>query len=152
MEDRFQRMVHREARKMPVYALRVGKNGPRLALHTGGAPAPTDLLRMGCGSLSIKKGSRAALAIQLSLPLGRMVIDKTVLEGDYDFELGWMPEAGQGRTEAFGLPPVALDTPPDPNGPSIFTALQEQLGLKLESHKGPVEVRVIDHVEKASEN
>jgi uncharacterized protein (TIGR03435 family) len=107
---------------------------------------------MGRGSLSIKKGSRAALATPLSLPLGRMVIDKTVLEGDYDFELGWMPEAGQGRTEAFGLPPVALNTPPDPNGPSIFTALQEQLGLKLESHKGLAEVRVIDHVEKASEN
>lgn len=79
---------------------------------------------------------------------------KTGLKGAYDFELHWTPEPGQGSPEAFGLPPVASDAPPlvGANGPSIFTALQEQLGLRLESQKGPVKILVIDHVEKASEN
>jgi uncharacterized protein (TIGR03435 family) len=82
-----------------------------------------------------------------------VVIDKTGLTGDYDFELRWAQEAGQGSPDAFGLPTVASDTPPvDTNGPSIFTALQEQLGLRLESQKGPVEILVMDHVERASEN
>ena len=68
-------------------------------------------------------------------------------------KLHWAQEPGQGSPEAFGLPPVASDaSPADTNGPSIFNALQEQLGLRLESQKGPVEILVIDHVEKASDN
>ena len=154
LEDRFQLMVHRETREMPAYALLLGKNGSKLAPHTGGDPPPGERVRMGRGLLRFKKGSTAGLATNLSLQLGRMVIDKTDLKDDYDFELQWTPEPGQGGPEAFGLPPSGSDAPPpvDTNGPSIFTALQEQLGLRLESQKGPVEILVIDHVEKASEN
>jgi len=86
--------------------------------------------------------------------LGRTVIDKTGLTGKYDFELKWTPDPGQPTAQPFGPPPpgVELPPPPDPNGPSIFTALQEQLGLRLESQKAPVETLVIDRVERPSEN
>ena len=85
--------------------------------------------------------------------LGRTVIDKTGLKGEYDFKLKWTPEPGEEGLESLGLPPVPPSPQPaDTNGPSIFTAVQEQLGLKLESTKGPVDVLVIDHAEKPSEN
>jgi uncharacterized protein (TIGR03435 family) len=66
------------------------------------------------------------------------VVDKTALQGDFAFELEWTPDPSPA--------------PADDSGPSIFTALQEQLGLKLEPQKGPVEILVIDHVERPSEN
>src|SRR5260221_727093 len=80
--------------------------------------------------------------------LGRAVVDKTDLKGEYDFTLKWTPEPGQGGLFP-GLPagpPSGAEAPPpaDTNGPSIFTAIQEQLGLRLESAKGPVEMIVID--------
>jgi uncharacterized protein (TIGR03435 family) len=149
MEDRFQLKVNHETREMPVYTLLAAKNGPKLTLSTGGSRG----VQMRPGTLTFTKSTTATLAAQLSLLTGRVVIDKTGLTGDYDFELRWAQEAGQGSPDAFGLPTVASDTPPvDTNGPSIFTALQEQLGLRLESQKGPVEILVIDHVERASEN
>jgi len=97
----------------------------------------------------------ADLVRQLSLPLGRTVLDKTGLTGDYDFNLQWTPDENQlsmlegteGGQQGTGNAP-----PPDSTGPSIFTAIQEQLGLKLESQKGPGQVLVIDHVEEPSEN
>ena len=88
----------------------------------------------------------ANLASLLSNILGKRVLDKTGLSGDYDMTLKWTPDDYQP-------PPLKPNAPPpDPNNPSIFTALQEQLGLKLESSKGPVEVLVIDSVQKPSEN
>lgn len=86
--------------------------------------------------------------------LGRPVLDKTGLTGKYDFTLQW---THQMRTElrhlkATGDGGQEPDKPPDSSGPSIFTAIQGQLGLKLESQKGPAEILVIDHVEKPSEN
>jgi uncharacterized protein (TIGR03435 family) len=81
------------------------------------------------------------------------VMDKTGLTGEYDFTLEWTPEPGQGGPESIGLPP-APDSPraSDSNGPSIFTALQEQLGLRLDAQKGPVDIIVIDRAEKPDEN
>jgi uncharacterized protein (TIGR03435 family) len=77
---------------------------------------------------------------------GRMVVDRTGLTGNWEFELRY-------STEQRGAPPPGADLPPpDPNAPSLFTALQEQLGLKLEPTKGPVEVVVIDAVEKPTED
>ena len=78
--------------------------------------------------------------------VGRQVIDRTGLTGIYDFALKWMPEPAIG-TSVLGLPQTP-QPPADPDAPNIFTALQEQLGLKLEAGRGPVEVVVIDRLEK----
>ena len=90
----------------------------------------------------------------LSRIVGRVVLNHTGLTGVYDFNLKWTPEEGEGpmmRGPA-GLPPGNAPAPPDPNGPTIFSALQDQLGLKLESQKSPVDTIVIEHIEKPSEN
>jgi uncharacterized protein (TIGR03435 family) len=89
------------------------------------------------------------LAHLLSQWVGRSVIDKTGLAGKYDFTLKWTPgpDVLRGPPEGPVAPP-----PPDPSGPSIFTALQEDLGLRLQSARGPVEILVIDHVEKPDAN
>jgi uncharacterized protein (TIGR03435 family) len=88
----------------------------------------------------------ARLAVLLSPRVERPVQDRTGLTGNFDFELRWTPESrGQG-------PPDAVAPPIDINGPSLFVALQEQLGLKLESTKGSIDVLVIDHVERPTED
>jgi uncharacterized protein (TIGR03435 family) len=82
-------------------------------------------------------------------------LDQTGLKGNYDFALQWTPDQAQAAmpTGPAGVNPGAdAAPPPDTSGPSIFTAIQEQLGLKLESTKGPVESIVIDHIERPSEN
>jgi len=154
IEKRFQLKVRREAKEMPVYALVVAKNGPKLVPHTGEAPKPGDALRMGYGSLRFQKAGIARLAFELSTLFGRPVIDATALTGEYDFALDWTPEPGQGGPGAIGLPPAADPPPPavDKSSPSIFTAIQEQLGLRLDSKKAPVDVIVIDTAAKPSEN
>ena len=108
---------------------------------------------MGIGSFNIKQGGVGLLVNELQRQLSRVVIDKTDLKDAYDYALTWAPEPGQGGAESLGLPPQPDTALPRPDGPSIFTALQEQLGLKLEATKGPVEILVIDHIEKSpSEN
>ena len=111
------------------------------------------MMRMGRGELSGQGVELEMLTRTLSSQLGRTVIDRTGLTGNFDFKLTWTPDPGQSVGPPGGLPPGAdAPPPPDPNGPSVFTALQEQLGLRLESQKGPVEMLVIDRVEKPSEN
>jgi len=97
---------------------------------------------------------RTLLADRLKLTLhSDPVLDKTGLTGKYDFTLEWTPDENRAPmfkgTRDGGQGP---DNPPDSSGPSIFTAIQEQLGLKLEAQKGPAEMLVIDHVERPSEN
>lgn len=104
-EDRFQLKARRESKEMPVYALVVAKNGPKLAPHTAGPAKPEERLRIGFGSLRFQNEGPPNLAYQLSVQLGRTVIDKTGLTGHCDFTLEWAPEPGQGGPEAFGLPP-----------------------------------------------
>ena len=154
IEDRFRLRVGRETKEMPVYELAVAKSGSKLPLHSGGPPKPEERMRMGFGSMRFQDSGLGLLAYQLSLQLGRKVIDKTGLTGQYDFTLEWAPEPGQGGPESIGLPPDPnFRLPPgDQNRPSIFTAVQEQLGLRLDSQKGPVDMIVIDSVEKPSEN
>jgi uncharacterized protein (TIGR03435 family) len=169
LEDRFKLAVHRETREMPVYALMAAKNGPKLpeAKEGGcaafgpnvpqppppapGQPPPTPCggFFMGPNRLEGGKVSTAQLVGVLSNVLGRPVIDKTAFTGTFDVKLEFTSD---GTT--FGPPggPPADAANADTSRPSIFTALQEQLGLKLESQKGPSEVLVIDHAEKASEN
>jgi uncharacterized protein (TIGR03435 family) len=87
----------------------------------------------------------------LSMALGKIVVDQTGIEGQYDVSFQWTPDASEPRMSKSGepLPPLPADTVP---GPSIFTALQEKLGLRLESRKVPVEVIVIEHANRPSEN
>jgi len=170
LAERFKLAVHTETREMPVYALVLarsdGKLGPKLrpsdvdcqaliARGRGGPPpgpppsgGPMPCgMRIGAGSLQAN-ATIAQILGPLSQMLNRVVVDRTGLTGNYDFEMTWTPEQmaqGPGPDRPAGganVPPGA-----DPNGPSIFTAVQEQLGLKLEPSRGPIEVTVIDHVE-----
>jgi uncharacterized protein (TIGR03435 family) len=164
LADRFKLTLHHDTRELPIYALVVAKNGPKL--HESSAtpddaappgpltpdgPQPRHSIRMmGRGSLSINAESLDMFADLLSHQLGRLIVNKTGLKGNYDFTLKWTPDEGQGQMR--GGPPGDAPPPPDASGPTIFTALQEQLGLRLESQKGPVDTIVIDHVERPSEN
>lgn len=172
LADRFQLKIHRETKELTVYALvmarKDGKLGPQLTESKEGGCTPIDPSKpppppepgkppvLGCGGMMMSPRRLTAASIpvanmipMLSRFLDRTVIDKTGLTGNFDISLEWTPD----ETQALQLPPDAPKPPPsDATGPSIFTALQEQLGLKLESQKGPVEVFVIDRAEKPSEN
>ena len=80
------------------------------------------------------------------------MIGKTDLKGEYDYKLEWTPEPSEGGPESLGLPPEAPAPHPETNGPTIFTALREQLGLRLAPQKGPVQFVVIDSVDKPTGN
>jgi bla regulator protein blaR1 len=158
LEDRFQLKVHQETKELPIYALVVGKNGPKLHeakpddTYPDGIKGPdgvghAGLMRMGPGGITAQGLSMATIARLLSQQLGRTIVDKTGLTGNYDVNLKWTPDNGPASM----MGPDGKPTP-ETSGPSVFTAIQEQLGLKLESQKGPVEVLVIDRVERLSEN
>jgi uncharacterized protein (TIGR03435 family) len=136
LADRFRLKVRHETRQLPVYVLTIAKNGPRF-LETKANGTTID---GGNGKIRVQGGDNTVelLAEQLATDLGRPVIDQTKILGRYDIDLHWSPDE---------LSPTS-----DISGPSIFTAIQEQLGLKLESQKGPVQVLVIDHVEMPSDN
>jgi uncharacterized protein (TIGR03435 family) len=154
LEERYQLKTHLERRAMPVFELVLAKrSGAKLTPATsndqpGICPCAPALL-------SPTRASMAMLADLLSTRLWRIVIDKTGMKGYYAFRLEWTPGLNEYGPEALGLPP---NTGPNPTldaanaGPTIFTALQEQLGLRLKSQKGPVEVVVIDRVAKPSKN
>jgi uncharacterized protein (TIGR03435 family) len=154
LEDRFQLKVLSETKEMPVFALVVATSGSKLIPHAGEAIPYGQRFRLGLGLYSVKQGNIAMFVTELTRQLWRPVIDKTDLKGEYDFTLEWTPQPGQGGPESLGLPPQPLESAPpvNPDGPTIFSALQEQLGLRLDSQKGSVEVIVIERVEKPSEN
>ena len=108
-------------------------------------------IRIGPGNIAANGQPMSQPASTLSIWVNRTVVDRTGLSGSFDLELSWTPDQlPQGRGDR---PPGAPPLPPiDPNGPSIFTAVQEQLGLKLDSQRGPVEVLVIDGVEQPTED
>ncbi len=160
--DRFKLTLHRESKELPVYDLVIAKKGPKLQEAKAGDTYPNGIEGGGPHMIQIRTGqligqalSIADLVRQLSRPLGRTVLDKTGLTGNYDFNLKWTPDESQlpmlDGTES-GQQGTGYAAAPASTGPSIFTAIQEQLGLKLESKKGPVEVLVIEHVEEPSEN
>jgi uncharacterized protein (TIGR03435 family) len=173
LEDRFKLKIHRETREIPVYALTVAKGGLKLHPLEPGSCPPTmssaervALLQAGkalpkfCGSIRFGKKTADFHGMSIdefSKSLGRVldrpIVDKTGIAGLLDFHLEFAPD----ETTPGLLPGGALhftDTPSDdpPGGPSIFTAMQEQLGLKLEPAKGPGEFLVIDSVERPSDN
>ncbi|MGD0480612.1 MAG: TIGR03435 family protein [Terracidiphilus sp.] len=139
LADRCQLKVHRETREMPVYDLVIAKGGLKMKEapvddHNGGES-------MGPGKMTAQGLSTDSLVSAFSGMVGRMIVDKTGLgEKKFDFELRWTPDDRRAADNAADA------------GPSIFTALEEQLGLKLVPAKGPVEVIVIDHIEKPSAN
>jgi uncharacterized protein (TIGR03435 family) len=141
LADRFQLALHRETREQPMFELVVAKGGPKLHESTEGK----NLIQKGIGTLKGQSVGLRMLVINLSNELQHPVTDKTELAGTYDFELKWTPIIPAGQS--LGAPP-----PADPDRPEIFTAIQEQLGLRLEARKGPVEVLVIDHAERPSKN
>jgi bla regulator protein blaR1 len=156
LADRFKLQFHRETKELPTYALVVAKGGPKfheseVVPEGSDRPKGTRVSMKGRGQFNLERAPVAALANQLGQVLGRSVTDKTELAGNYDFKLEWTPDensAGMMRGPGGDGPAPS----PDTAGTSIFTALQEQLGLKLESTKGPVEILVIERAEKSSEN
>jgi uncharacterized protein (TIGR03435 family) len=164
LADRFKLKVHTETKQLPVYEIVLAKGGSKLKEATAGDTYANGIkgpdgvgrggmMRFGPGQLTAQAVPLTSLANMLSQQLHRTVLDKTGLTGKYDLELNWTPD--QGADPMFKGPeasPQRGDAAPDSSGPSIFTALQEQLGLKLQSAKGPVETLVIDHVEMPSEN
>jgi len=163
--DRFALVAHRETREMPTYALIVASPNPHLRrseidqaacdarraaiqrrelvppVPPGSKPVcPTG--RTVPGSITAVGWSLETLAATLSPSVGRVIVDRSQLAGLFDFDLSWTPD--QPIRVLDDVPPITID----PNGTSIFTALQEQLGLKLESARGPVDVVVIDTVRR----
>jgi uncharacterized protein (TIGR03435 family) len=157
LADRFNLVVHQETRELPVYALVLaradGKFGPQLnrsdvdcaALARSGGPPPTGpataasqgrpigpcSMRIGGGTMAVRSNSMGDIARALIGAVDRIVVDRTGLKGGFDLDLIW-----------------TANPTPEVSGPSIFTALQEQLGLKLEAAHAPVEVVVIDRIEQ----
>ncbi len=136
LEDRFQLKVHRETREMPIYELVVAKGGSKLKEEPPGAPGEFKL-GLASGRIVTRGGGGkiALLATLLMNQFHRPVVDKTGLDGFYSFNLTYNPDESKPSDR-----------------PSLFTALQEQLGLKLEAKKGEGEVLVIDRLERPSEN
>jgi uncharacterized protein (TIGR03435 family) len=133
LAERFGLVLHRETRPMPAYVIEVGKSGPKLEKSAGGESSTT----YGRGNFEARNTSMDLFAHVLARQMDLPVVNRTGLEGVYNFRLQWTPESAQSRPDA---------------GPSIFTAIQEQLGLRLRAEKAPVEVLVIDRAERPSEN
>jgi uncharacterized protein (TIGR03435 family) len=147
LAERFKVSAHSETRLEPVYELVIAKGGHKL--RPAVANANDSGLTVRQGALTGKNVPLSQLARSLSLQLGLTVIDQTELSGRYDFDLTYTPEARDG---IFGHLLPAETGAADPSNAALFTALAEQLGLKLDSAKGPVEVLVIDHAERPTED
>ena len=148
LADRFQLDFHRETRDMPVYVLTVAKDGPKLKAGDPAAPSGSGCQRLGVCSFRNDPVAHFSRWLQFAV-LDRPVVDKTDLTGGFDFTLIWTPDETQFTALGMHIPPPA----DNPNGPpGLFTAIQEQLGLKLTPQKIPAEVLVIDRVERPSQD
>jgi bla regulator protein BlaR1 len=161
LTDRFRLKIHRDTKEGPIYALTAGSRGPKLQIAAGVRP----LMMSARNGYISGTTDLTVLGDVLAWRLERPVLNKTGLSGVYDIELIWTPDVGQltgnslpppppppppAKTARGNMPllPMRTAPAPDPSGPSLFVAVQEQLGLKLESTRGPVEVLVIDSVER----
>ncbi|HEY4362137.1 MAG TPA: TIGR03435 family protein [Bryobacteraceae bacterium] len=147
LRERFKVAVRRETREGPVYELVAAKGGAKIQADT--TSPRTFMMQRGRGRASAQKATMEMFTRSLGILVGRPVVDKTGLGSTYTFELSWTPEPGQGGVAG---PAGNEPAPADSNGPSLFTAVQEQLGLQLKAAKGPVEYLVIESAEKPSEN
>jgi uncharacterized protein (TIGR03435 family) len=172
LEDRFKLKIHRETRELPVYALTIAKSGSRLRASKEGSCTPVDLSHLPlqgqptplfCGRTSFTRNGDtrnvdgfglsmatfAGTTLSARLDLDRPVIDKTGLDGIFDIHLEFAADAPASGPAGTG---PGAPVPPVDSGPSLFTALQEQLGLKLSPDRGPVDVLVVDRIERPSGN
>jgi bla regulator protein blaR1 len=165
LQERFGLTFHRETRNLQVYTLVVGKGGIKMkeaqpTADVKGTPAPAQgrtMLQFSPNEMVMRTSGGGVttemLARMLSQQVGSTVLDKTGLSGKYEYELHWISDHNMG---GMGIPATAGPSGREPqqegDGPSLFTALQEQLGLKLVSQKVPVEVLVIDHIQQPSPN
>jgi uncharacterized protein (TIGR03435 family) len=150
LADRFKLTFHRDKKELSVYAIVVGKTGPKLTKSEGDPNGLPGLFFRGLGVLPARNATMADFAGTMQTAvLDRPVVDQTGLPGRYDFLLKWTPDETQFAGLGVKVPPPTdnADAPPD-----LYTAIQQQLGLKLEPTKAPVEVLVIDRAEKPSEN
>jgi uncharacterized protein (TIGR03435 family) len=156
--DRFAMKDHPETKELPLYNLVVAKGGVKM---TASKPDPAGSegkgnhrMMAGRGHFESEGTGMDALTRSLSSVVGRTVIDKTGLAGNFDYKLDWTPDDApppmpkSASPDASGAGTAATET----SGPSLFTAIQEQLGLKLEAVKGPVDVIVIDQIEQPAAN
>jgi uncharacterized protein (TIGR03435 family) len=147
LEDRFKLKVRHETRELPVYILTVDKKGSKMPVHDA-ADLKHEPIGGGPGGLSGENVTMNYFAFFLSRILNLNVIDRTELPAHYDVKFNFVPDPvafGRGGGDGAAAPAM-------PDGPDIFTALREQLGLLLEKGKGPVDYLVIEHVEKPSDN
>lgn len=138
LAGRFKLALHHESRQMPIYVLVAAKAGPKIhAVEDGQGRASGHPGRLEASKITMQK-----LADLLARMVGRQVVDETGMKGVFDFTLEWSPDETQETTSRDEVAPPG-------SGPSLLVALREQLGLNLEGRKGPVEILVVDHVEKA---
>jgi bla regulator protein blaR1 len=153
LAERFMLEIHTEAKESQIYALALARSdgalGPQLKRSTGDC-APTCAMRIFPGTILAGVATLAELAGGLSTLVGHVVVDRTGLGDAFTFTLRWTPDqVPQGfdrKARGLGLPAI------DPEGPALFTAVKEQLGLKLDSQKGPVDILVVDRAERPKEN
>lgn len=149
LADRFKLTFHREQKVFSIYELQIDKGGPKLKPSTSPADAPAALISTVYPQKIVMPARNVTMGDFVSIlqraVLDRPVVDKTGLAGRYDFDLTWAPDA----TQFGGEVPVA---PPTASSPPFFTAVREQLGLRLVATRGPAEALVIDGVERPSPN
>jgi uncharacterized protein (TIGR03435 family) len=167
LAERFKLVVHRETRELQIYTLVIGKSGLKMKeakpgdtypngfkLPNGVSPAGGMMFQAGPSGVMIT-GQGAPISIlipTISREVGRLIVDKTGLTANYDFVFQYTPDTYHAPTNLGEGGAGSMPIPPDFGSISIFTAVQEQLGLKLESVKTPIEVVVIDHAERPSGN
>lgn len=150
LEDRFKLATHRATQDLPVYLLSAAKSGPKLTKNDSNPNGLPSLMFKGLGVLPALNANMSDLAgVLQAAVLDRPVIDRTGLTGRFDFNLTWTPDDSQFRGLGVRVPAPSADQNAPPG---LFTAIQEQLGLRLESTKAPVDVLVVDRVERPSEN
>lgn len=150
--ERFKLTFHQEKKELSVYVLSVAKSGPKLTKSEGDPNGLPGLFFRGkLGDLGVRNANMGDFTgLMQQAVLDRPVLDQTGITGRYDFTLVWTPDDSQFAGMGVKIPPPAADDGKAP--PNLYTAIQEQIGLKLEATKAPADVMVVDHVEKPSDN
>jgi uncharacterized protein (TIGR03435 family) len=153
LTDRFQLKFHHDKKELAVYVISVAGGGPKMAKSTSDPNAPAAFFFTALGNLTVRNQTMGEFATWMqSGVMDKPVVDQTELPGKYDFQLKWTPDETQ-FAQFRGTGAVVPPPPDDPNAPpSLYTAMQEQLGLKMGPAKFADDVIVIDHAEKPSEN